>query len=244
MKSYFFEEMLVEESAINVAKLGKEYSFSGFNKITLEVDELLSKRINRRKGSYVTLNVTGEYDESKFINEVASAIKHLVGKYYKTLKSILVVGLGNEGVVADSLGSKTVGKISVGKNLRVQKFCPSVKGLTNIDSVNLVKAVVKAESPELIMVIDSLATRDFEKLVSSVQITDSGIVAGGGVSKSDKLYEKSTMGVPVIAIGVPMIINLVGENTCGKNFLCPHEIDIFTQKISEILAKSINLALE
>ena len=82
MKSYFFEEMLVEESAINVAKLGKEYSFRGFNKITLEVDEVLSKRINRRKGSYVTLNVTGEYDESKFINEVASAIKHLVGKYY------------------------------------------------------------------------------------------------------------------------------------------------------------------
>lgn len=244
MKSYFFEEMLVEESTINVAKIGKEYSFRGFNKIELDVDDLLSKKINRRKGSYVTLSVTGEYDESEFIGEVANVIKRIVDKYFKRLKSILVVGLGNEGVVADSLGSRTVEKIKVYEKLRVQKFCPSVKGLTNIDSVNLVKAVVKNESPELIMVIDSLATRDFEKLVSSVQITDAGIVAGGGVSKSDKLYEKSTMGVPVIAVGVPMIINLVGQNTYGKNFLCPHEIDIFIQKISDILAKSINLAFE
>ncbi len=244
MENYFFEEMLVEESSINVQNLGKESNFDGFNKISLELSTENAVRLKRRAGSYITFNVTGDYSKTALIYEVSRSICCLIDKYYKKLGSVLLVGLGNENVVADSLGASTVRKINPKTKIRLQKFCPSVKGVTNIDSVSLVKSVVMAEKPDLIIVIDSLATRDFSKLVSSVQLTDSGIVAGGGVTKSEKLFALSTMGVPVVAVGVPMIINLVGENTFGKKFLCPHNVDVFIDKISDILAKSITSALK
>ena len=228
----FFEESVLEEgkSIENLNKLGaitKKYYM--FTKTEIKINDKLSKIFNRRKGRYITFDI--KKTTSKLIVEIANSINNLV----KEKTNILVVGLGNRFVTADSLGENTLSKITSNKAL---KFCPSVKSVTNIDSTILVKAVVNKVKPTAVIIIDSLATKDSCKLAKSIQLTDAGIIAGGGVSKSDKLFSKDTLGVPVIAIGVPLIVGIKGD------YFCPHQIDVFVESMSNILAKSIIKALE
>lgn len=228
----FFEESVFEEAKIveNLKKLGATtQKYRMFTKTELEINDELAKIINRKKGRYITFNIQKE--TTKLVLEIANTINDLV----EDKSNVLVVGLGNRFVTADSLGENTLSKITL-KN--VLKFCPSVKSETNIDSPLLVKGVVDTVKPTGVIVIDSLATRDTSKLATSIQLTDAGIVAGGGVYKSDKLFSLETLKVPVIAVGVPLIVGIKGS------FFCPHQIDIYVDKMASILAKSINKALK
>ena len=231
----FFEKMLVEDAKIDILAKNinkKEEKFRGFVKSEIEVNNQLSKKLNRRVGKYFTFNFTN-YNITLLQKEIAKTISLLLGN---NTENLLIVGLGNRFVASDSLGENTIASIKSD----VKKFCPSVKSLTNIESTVVVKGIVQSIKPDAIIVIDSLATLDITKLACSIQITDAGIIAGGGVGSSSKLYSTKTMGVKVIAVGVPLIVNLASK--VGVNaFLCPHQIDIYVNKVSKILSKSIDL---
>ena len=225
----FFEESLFEEGKIaeNLKKLGATtIKYNNFSKTVLDLDSKMAQVFERRSGKYITFDIKKEC--KKLVLELANSLNNLIANKTK----ILLVGLGNRFVIADSLGENTLSKVT---NPIIFKFTPSVKSVTNIDSIVLIKSVVDSIKPTAVIIVDSLATRDISKLASSIQLTDSGIVAGGGVSKSDKLLNSSTLGVPVIAVGVPLIVGIKGD------YFCPHQIDIFVQNYSNIIAKSINM---
>lgn len=245
-----FDKMIFEESKIadNLEKVGVKTSFfDNFTINKLVVDSVLAKKLGKKEGIYVAFNYIPDkvFVEKPLIAKISKTINELVDL---TIKSkILLVGLGNYMITADSLGKATLDKLDLTKERKyiLEGFSPSVSSITNIESVNIVKGIVLAEKPSLVVVIDSLATDSFSKLCCSFQLSTSGITAGGGVKTSKKVLDKDTLGVPVLAIGVPLIINMnraLGINMYGKSYLCPQEVDIYIDKLASILSKSIDLA--
>lgn len=176
------------------------------------------KFYGRRIGVYATYdfndNVYTSMRAAKAMeNLLTSALRTFVGA---GASSVLVVGLGNGNIAADSLGTKVFEKIEVsaGNNEkrshkpRVMSISTSVFGKTGIDSAELVFAVVKHLKPSCVVLVDSLATSSCGRVCRSFQLSTSGITPGGGVGTGVKRIDKDLLGVPVVAIGVPTLITL------------------------------------
>lgn len=171
----------------------------------------------------------------RYTNIEAKKIKNAGPEFYKylgqVLKSelerylpegvgtVLVVGLGNRGITADALGSKTVEKLLITRHLEtvvskelfeslgnVCAITPSVLGMTGIESSQIVKSVAREIKPKAVIVIDSLASRSIDKIGCTFQITDTGISPGAGVGNGRDAISKDILGCEVIAMGVPMVV--------------------------------------
>ena len=151
---------------------------------------------------------------------------------------ILVVGLGNIYVTPDSLGPKVVQDIditrhimeyvpdAIDKNARpVSAISPGVLGTTGIETLEILKGIVDNIKPKLIIIIDALASRSMERISSSVQLADTGIVPGAGVGNKRKEITKDTLGVPVIAIGIPTVVEAAT--------IAADSLDMFIKKLQE-----------
>lgn len=192
----------------------------------------------------------------------------------------LVVGLGNRGITADALGSRTVEKLLITRHLKgaisdeicdalssVCAITPSVLGVTGIESAQIVKSIAEQVKPEVIIVIDSLASRGIDKIGCTFQITDTGIAPGSGVGNTRDALNSEALGCRVIALGVPMVVysstivhdiveKLVDKGEMDESSIraviehrdmdmvvTPKEIDDMISGVSTILAKGINLSL-
>ena len=147
----------------------------------------------------------------------ALAKLHLGG----TPRCVLVAGLGNREITADSIGPKTVDRLTVTRHIREHDealfnsyfrvplcaIAPGVLGQTGIETAELVGGVAKTAKPDLILAVDALAARATERLGATVQISDSGIFPGSGIGNRRSEISMRTLGVPVIAIGVPTVVN-------------------------------------
>lgn len=180
---------------------------------------------------------------------------------------ILVAGLGNRDITPDALGpaaakrifatrhippalSKTAGL----ENLRqVAVIAPGVLGQTGIEAGELIKAAADRIKPDAVIVIDALAAKSPERLFKTVQLCNTGISPGSGVKNSRKEISEKTVGVPVIAVGVPTVIDtdtlieeLTGVSPAEKSgmFVTPKEVDMLIVRLSEILAEAINMFLQ
>ena len=151
---------------------------------------------------------------------------------------ILVVGLGNVYVTPDSLGPKVINEIDVTRHLinylpqyveegtrPVCAVAPGVLGTTGIETMEILKGIVDNTKPKLVMVIDALASRSIDRISSTIQISDTGIVPGAGVGNTRKEISRSTLGIPVIAIGIPTVVELATLVSDG--------IDIFINRLQE-----------
>ena len=159
----------------------------------------------------------------------------------KSDAKILIVGLGNPNIMADSLGKAVVDGMEDGYE-GVYKFCPNIYAITGIETSDFVLYVKEGVKAQLVIVIDSLATKDISRLGTSVQITSAGISAGSGVKKNPNKIDKEKLGVPCISIGVPfMLYSGVIDKDFSDLLLTPKDIhsNIFT--ISNIIAKSIDM---
>ena len=175
-------------------------------------------------GTYVTIDIKNlriaQNDEiSKAANIVADELKGIYGKHIQNEDDILVVGLGNMNVTPDALGPMVARDIDITRhflkyapqylepNTRpVSAIAPGVLGTTGIETQEILKGVVDNIKPKLIIVIDSLASKSIERISSTIQIADTGIVPGAGVGNTRKELSIDTLGVPVIAIGVPTVV--------------------------------------
>ena len=151
---------------------------------------------------------------------------------------ILVVGLGNIYVTPDALGPKVINEIDVTRHLinylpqyveegtrMVSAIAPGVLGTTGIETVEILKGIVENIKPKLLIVIDALASRSIERISSTVQLSDTGIVPGAGVGNTRSEISKNTLGIPVIAIGIPTVVETaVLVNDC---------LDVFIQKLQD-----------
>ena len=180
--------------------------------------------IGKPIGTYLTIDIkklklAGEMEIQKAADVITEELKKMFKNHIENKDDILIVGLGNVYVTPDSLGPKVIKDIDVTRhflkytpeyidpNTRpVTAIAPGVLGTTGIETLEIVKGIVDNVKPKLVIVIDSLASKSIERISSTIQIADTGIVPGAGVGNTRCELSKKTLGIPVIAIGVPMVV--------------------------------------
>lgn len=187
------------------------------------LNPLGEKQLEKPMGNYITIEVDGILEEKEGIKERAgkALAKELAGliDFHFHLK-VLVVGLGNDKVTPDALGPYTVSKVKVTRHFFiiyeadgddemgcVSCFIPGVTGSTGMETAELVKGAVELTQPEVVVVIDSLAARNIERVSTTIQINDTGIDPGGGMGNIRTGLSQQTLGCKVVAIGVPTVID-------------------------------------
>lgn len=190
-------------------------------KITNEKGE---QAIGKVKGNYITLdikkmNIISEEEIQKAAEVLSKEIKKLIDNNVNGKEDILIVGLGNSEVTPDALGPNVIKDVEITRHIinylpqyidentrPVSAIAPGVLGTTGIETLEIIKGVVNNINPKLLIVIDALSSRSIERISSTVQLSDTGIVPGGGVGNTRKEITKNTLGIPVIAIGIPTVV--------------------------------------
>ena len=180
--------------------------------------------IGKPQGNYITidlknLKIASEEEIQSASEVVTKELKVLIEKHIQGKDSILVVGLGNIYVTPDSLGPKVINEIDITRHLleympevldentrEVSAISPGVLGTTGIETLEILKGIIDNVKPKLVIVIDALASRSIERISSSVQLADTGIVPGAGVGNARKELTINTLGVPVVAMGIPTVV--------------------------------------
>ncbi|WP_330671435.1 GPR endopeptidase [Anaeromicrobium sp.] len=182
-----------------------------------------SKLMGKPEGMYITIEAPqlkkADADLKDNMSKLlAKELKAFVPK--KNNFKTLIVGLGNWDITPDALGPQVVSKIYVTRHFfeayekeddetmrSVSAISPGVMGTTGIETVEIIKGIVEKTNPDFVVVIDALASRKMERVHTTIQITDTGISPGGGVGNKRKEFSKETLGVPVLAIGVPTVVD-------------------------------------
>ena len=174
-------------------------------------------RLGKPIGTYITLESEHlrQHDDSihkPMVDILCKEIRQLIGNK----KKIMVAGLGNRAVTPDALGPYVIDHLYVTRHLlkegiiresvELSAIAPGVMAQTGMESTTILRALVDATKPELLIVIDALAARESDRLNKTIQIADTGIIPGSGVGNHRNAINKETIGIPVIAIGVPTVI--------------------------------------
>lgn len=217
--------------------------------------------LGKPKGKYVTLNVqsfvtdTNVFDER--LNEFSSVLKTVLPK---NAASVLVVGVGNENITADSLGPKTNDYVLATRHIlpdlqkslaaddlfNVATVTTGVLGETGIETAEIVKGIVRQISPDCVIAVDALAASSAERLGTTIQFSDSGISPGSGVGNHRDEISSTTVGVPVIAIGIPTVVStgVISGDGSDTAFVTPREIDRITEQGAKLIGMGINVCLQ
>lgn len=251
-------------------------------KVTSEEGERL---IGRPIGTYVTLGfpkpwLMSDSDLDLTARCIARHIRSLACGIFKnnSTPSVLIAGLGNRYITSDAIGPLTVKAVTVTSHLRhrdpelfsdlrtcsVSAIAPGVLGQTGIETYDLIKNAVDSTSPDLLIVIDALASKSVDRLATTVQLSDTGIAPGSGIGNKRSAINKDTVGIPVIAVGVPTMVDsatlifnalekagisdisdgLKAVLDNGKSFFVTlNDSDTAVASLSDLLARSLNLAL-
>lgn len=199
--------------------------------------------MNKDIGKYITLESNlMKFDDDESREEIISYLKdELVDIFGQDKnKKTLVIGLGNRNITSDALGPKSVSKTLVTRHLfknynkdydddftEVSALSPGVMGVTGIETSEIVKSLVEKVKPDRVVAIDALASRKMERVNSTIQISTAGISPGGGVGNTRKSLTKETLGVEVIAIGVPTVVDAATLT-----------IDVLDMAIDNLIAQS------
>lgn len=229
-------------------------------------NEIGARRLGKPRGNYVTLHFGGFTPESvggTLRNCISAELKSMLGNAEK----VLVAGLGNIHITPDALGPKVADGIfatrhisstlsqnlGLGKLRAVSALSPGVLGQTGIEAGELIAAAVKETGSEAVIVIDALAARDLKRLGCTVQLSDTGICPGSGVENSRKEISRSTIGVPIIAVGVPTVVDISTffEAETGTEYggmqgmlVTPKDIDSVIEYAAKTIAHAINCTLQ
>ena len=180
--------------------------------------------IGKPIGNYITIDVKSlkiaqEEEIQKAAETLSKELKKVIDTHIDNQGEVLVVGLGNIYVTPDSLGPKVINEIEVTRHIinylpqyvkegtrMVSAISPGVLGTTGIETMEILKGIVDNIKPKLVIVIDALASRSIERISSTVQLSDTGIVPGAGVGNTRSEISKETLGIPVVAIGIPTVV--------------------------------------
>lgn len=205
--------VIVDEDVIDDTKV---------TKVTIK-NENGAKVLGKPVGNYITIDIP---DYTVYDGEIMENVSEVVGKTMKALinmtqdKTALVVGLGNWKVTPDALGPKVVEKIMVTRHLKdvmpeaiddsiipVCAISPGVLGITGIETGDVIKALVEKIKPDLVVCVDALASRRIDRVNRTIQISDTGISPGAGVGNHRMKINEETLGIKVVAVGVPTVVD-------------------------------------
>lgn len=187
------------------------------------VEDVGARVIGKPKGNYITIEVPKLRDNDKELqDEVGKTLAKEVASIVKLNDQsvILVVGLGNWNVTPDALGPRVVEHLLVTRHIKeyvpdqidegVRSVCavaPGVLGITGIETSEIIRGIVDRVKPDLVIAIDALASRKMERVSTTIQLADTGINPGSGVGNNRKELSLESMGVPVVAVGVPTVVD-------------------------------------
>lgn len=187
------------------------------------VEEVGAKIIGKPKGNYITIEVPKLRENDKDLQDeagkvLAQEIARIVNLNDQSV--IMVVGLGNWNVTPDALGPRVVEHLLVTRHIKeyipdqidegVRSVCavaPGVLGITGIETSEIIRGIVDRVKPDLVIAIDALASRKMNRISTTIQLADTGINPGSGVGNDRKELSRESMGVPVVAIGVPTVVD-------------------------------------
>lgn len=250
-----------------IQKKGKDYNkiVKNYKNMKMTIIDILNdnNQYGKEKGKYISIDFKDLYDQysrQKIENLLIESLKILY--QIKESDKVLIVGLGNQKIIADSLGPSVADKIMVTNHLftlfkneakdikRVCVFTPKVMGQTGLESADLIEAVNQLFKPNIIIVIDALASSSITRINKVIQLSNTGIAPGSGVGNYRKEINEKRLKTKVIAIGVATVVeaNKIIEELHYKapdnqNYhlvLTPKEIDEDIQHLSNIIANSIN----
>ncbi len=232
-------------------------------------DDAAGVRIGKPKGRYITIETdrlsASPEDLDEQVSNIADEIISLKGEDRHTA---LVAGLGNSDITPDALGPMVVSQIIATRHLhdelpeghelrrlnKVSAIAPGVLGQTGIEAAEIVRSLCGEVKPDIVIAIDALACSDISRLGSTIQLSDSGISPGSGVQNRRRELSEATLGIPVIAIGVPTVVDMhtIVENITGNPpdkhlpnmMVTPRDVDKLIERTSRLLAFSINKALQ
>lgn len=264
-KQFYRTDLVYEEFDKEVSTDTYRYSKKHFGDIKCNHVKIENEKneFNRVVGDYIGVefcNIDTEESRNELVNVCVDQFKLFLKTKYKRF---LIVGLGNEEVIADALGNKVCKQLYVNAHLnkdrQVAVITPGVMGQTGLDTVSFIKSIVTMYNPDVVIAIDALATKDIKRLNRVIQITNTGIQPGSGIGNFQKSLDKQTLGIDVIAIGVSTVIDIVSivnqvvsEMTDEMYKLIhdefplmvtPKEMDYELSFLANILARVINTAL-
>lgn len=228
-----------------------------------------AKAVDKPMGRYVTVEVTAFAKHAQFVDD---SFQTLCGELKRMLPkegSVLVAGLGNVRITPDALGPKCASMIFATRHITgellkstglgslrcVSAFSTGVMGETGAEASELIEGAVNMLRPDAVVTIDALAARSVLRLGNTVQMCNTGIVPGSGVGNSRREISERTLGVPVIAIGVPTVVDaatLVSDYS-GKDdvaddakmmMVTPREVDLMIERAAKLTALAVNCALQ
>ncbi len=247
--------------------------------VTKITGEGAARLLNKSKGTYVTIELPSLSDNIKHTDKRVPKIGKIIKELLPVNGLILVVGLGNRNITPDSLGPETAEKVlatrhisgEIAKSTGLDQLRPvaviktGVTGETGIETAEMILSIVKRIKPTAVITIDALASKSLSRLGCTIQITDTGISPGAGVGNSRAAINYDTLGVPVVAIGIPTVVdaatlaidimNVKSEvQACeiakevtpkgNKMVVTPGEIDLLCSRGAKLLALGLNCALQ
>ena len=242
-----------------------EYTRQGYGVTDVRVaTKQAAEAIGKPEGRYVTIDLRPYFrrEEGFFARAVgclASELRALlpgVGEDWP----VLVAGLGNRGMTADAVGPLALESLLVTRHMvrslprqfrgftPVSALAPGVLAATGMEALELLRGAVQATGCAAVIAVDALAARSRERLCATVQLGDTGLIPGSGVGNHRKAIDKTTLGVPVVAVGVPTVIaaHLLGDGQPEDDplFLTPRDIDGKVRELGRVIGYGVTLALQ
>ncbi|MBO5021607.1 MAG: GPR endopeptidase [Clostridia bacterium] len=261
-------DLAIEEDIVAEGIKSEEKKLGDVKLTTIEISSnKTAEKFGKKKGKYITVEFAdiekiADYSELKV--GIISSLKSL---FKENPENILVVGLGNREITADSIGPRVAERILATRHIAgefaekiglhglrpVSVVTPNVLGKTGVEATELVAGLVNKIKPQAVIAIDACVSLSINRLFKTIQLSNSGISPGSGVKNSRKELSFKTLGVPVIALGIPTVVDaaqlafeLTGEETKINTDLVvtPKESDLLCHRISEILSEALNVFLQ
>ena len=236
------------------------------------LNEYGERTLGKPKGKYITVEVPEFSHESELLDGRLTALTESIRNLLpKNTEKVLVAGLGNENITPDALGPLCAKQIFPTRHIKgeiisdlglsnlksVSSVSTGVLGQTGIETSEYISGIVDLVKPDAVIIVDALASRRLSRLGKTVQLTDTGITPGSGVGNFRKTIDSSTLGVTVISMGVPTVVdgNTIVADLTGKEnenikinademMVTPREIDTIISRAAKLLSLSINCALQ
>lgn len=239
------KEMYVENNNANEREIigisSKEKQVDNIKIVYVDIDQQGAKSLGKKPGAYITIYADGVKKQDTLKQNQAAKVlgeelrQLLLRNNIKPNDTGLIVGLGNWNVTPDALGPMTAEQILVTSHLfklehesvadgyrSVASVTPGVMGVTGIETSDIIFGIVEKFKPDFVIAVDALASRSIERVNETIQLSDSGIHPGSGVGNKRKELSKDTLGIPVIAIGVPTVVDAVTIASDTIDFLLKH----------------------
>ncbi len=248
----------------------EEYEKEGIRVSSLRIQsEEASARLQKPVGTYVTVDVTPFRSVSVNFEGELSVVSEELAKLVPKEGTVLVAGLGNSDITPDAIGPQTAAGVLATRHFHgsetakvlpdlrpVAVIAPGVLGKTGIETAEIIRSVCDFIRPSAVIAIDALASSHVDRLGCTVQISDTGISPGSGVQNKRKELSRETLGVPVVALGIPTVVDMgtIAENLselelkepaeCTGYMVTPREIDVIIKQAAQTLSLAVNKALQ